>query len=77
LEDLRVEGVKIFLCLIKHHAVNAYGKIKKTPRIINLSTKLSFKSRPFYLRCPLDKSLGGPQKGADALEKRQIFYLDS
>jgi hypothetical protein len=76
--------LKLFLCLTKYHSMKTYwGNGGIAPRILNLATRLrwvvSFVLRPLYprgrsLHYPLDRRLGGPKAGLNAVTKRKNLY---
>jgi hypothetical protein len=79
-----VEGkAKLSVCLIKHHAMETYGKSESTaPSILNLCTRtwmISFKTPPLDLgetcqRYPLERSSVGPQSRSGSDEGETNIY---
>jgi hypothetical protein len=78
--------VNLSLCLHNHAALNedVWGSGCIDPYFLDLDSSwrwiVSFTPRSLYprgksLRCPLDRSLGGPRSGLEDVEKREFLTL--
>jgi hypothetical protein len=68
--------VKLYLCLVKHHAMKTYGGVEVYVHELLCSALdwrwvVHFTHRPLYTRYPLERMLGGPQSRPGGSSERK------